>query len=230
MKCPHCNVEFYSQSKYKELASWGVDVSSNREFQAVESHEYGVNSILCPSCYKMIISLVHNISNSLDTCGEFDSKKEEIIYPISTIRVCAKEVDNPYLRQDFIEACSVLNLSPKASAALSRRCLQNLLREKAGIIKKDLFKEIQEVIDSGNLPSYLSESIDAIRNIGNYAAHPLKSTSSGEILDVEPGEAEWALDVLEQLFDFYYVQPEIIRKKREALNAKLAAIGKPPME
>jgi hypothetical protein len=33
--------------------------------------------------------------------------------------------------------------------------------------------------------------LDAIRTIGNFAAHPIKSTSSGEIVDVEPGEAEW---------------------------------------
>jgi hypothetical protein len=86
------------------------------------------------------------------------------------------------------------------------------------------------VLDNRQLPSALSESIDAIRNIGNFAAHPLKSKSTGEIVDVEPGEAEWNLDVLESLFDFYYVQPAVLKRKREALNAKLAATGKPPMK
>lgn len=49
-------------------------------------------------------------------------------------------------------------------------------------------KEIQEVIDSGKLPSYIAEGIDAVRNIGNYAAHPAKSQSTGEIVDVELGK------------------------------------------
>jgi hypothetical protein len=35
------------------------------------------------------------------------------------------------------------------------------------------------------------ESIDAVRNIGNFAAHPQKSTATGEILEVEFGESEW---------------------------------------
>lgn len=41
-----------------------------------------------------------------------------------------------------------------------------------------------------------------MRNIGNFAAHPLKDTSTGEILPVEAGEAEWNLETLEALFDF----------------------------
>lgn len=230
MKCPHCSVEFYSQFKNTEIYSYGIDVFNGDMYPVIESHSYSISSASCPACNKVILYLKQKIFNSLDTEGSLDAESSEMIYPISTIRTCPKEVDNPYIKQDFIEACSVLNISPKASAALSRRCLQSLLQEKAGVIKKNLSEEIQEVIDSGSLPSHLSDSIDAIRNIGNYAAHPLKSTALGEILDVEPGEAEWALDVLELLFDFYYVQPAKLVAKRAALNAKLTAAGKPPMK
>jgi len=58
----------------------------------------------------------------------------------------------------------------------------------------------------------------------------VKSQKSGEIVPVEPGEAEWNLDSLESLFDFYFVQPEILREKREALDKKLKEAGKPPMK
>lgn len=131
---------------------------------------------------------------------------------------------------DYTEACLVLSDSPKASAALSRRCLQHLLRESAGVKKADLADEIQQVIDSRQLPSHLSESLDAIRNTGNFAAHPIKSKSTGEIVDVEPGEAEWNLDVLESLFDFFFVQPALLMRKRAALDKKLSDAGKPPMK
>lgn len=131
---------------------------------------------------------------------------------------------------DYSEACLVLPDSEKASAALSRRCLQHLLREYVGIDKKDLSVQIQEVLDSKQLPSYLATDLDAIRNIGNFAAHPLKSTNSGEIIDVAPTEAEWLLNVLEGLFDFYFVHPALAKAKREALNSKLQEAGKPPMK
>ena len=124
----------------------------------------------------------------------------------------------------------MLEISPKASAALSRRCLQNLLRDAAGVKPGNLADEIQEVTDAKTVPSHLIEVIDAVRQIGNFAAHPMKSKSTGEILPVEPNEAEWNLDVLEALFDFYYVQPSIIAAKRQKLNEKLREAGKPPMK
>jgi hypothetical protein len=46
----------------------------------------------------------------------------------------------------------------------------------------------------------LASAVDAVRNVGNFAAHPIKSKSTGDVLDVEPGEAEWLLDALERLF------------------------------
>ena len=120
--------------------------------------------------------------------------------------------------------------SPKASSALSRRCLQYLLREKAGAKKRDLADQIQEVLDARNLPQQLADDLDAIRNIGNFAAHPTKSTNSGAIIEVEPGEAEWGLTILEGLFDFFFVQPAAHQRRRDALNAKLGDARKPPMK
>jgi hypothetical protein len=45
----------------------------------------------------------------------------------------------PEFANDYKEACLIIANSPKASAALSRRCLQNILREKAGTTKKGSF-------------------------------------------------------------------------------------------
>lgn len=134
------------------------------------------------------------------------------------------------IAQDYKEACLVLADSPKASAALSRRCLQLLLRSAGGANHGDLYGEIQQVLDAKALPTALAESIDAVRVVGNFAAHPIKSKSTGEVVPVEPHEAEWNLDVLESLFDFYFVMPARIKAKRAALNAKSADAGKPPLK
>jgi len=109
---------------------------------------------------------------------------------------------------DFNEAVMVLNDSPKASVVLGRRCLQNLLREKAKVNHTHLSDEIQEILNRKELPSHLAENLGAVRQIGNFAAQPIKSERTGEIVPVEPGEAEWILDILEGLVDFYYVLPE----------------------
>jgi len=49
---------------------------------------------------------------------------------------------------------------------------------------------------------------------------------TGEIIEVEPTEADWSLDVLESLSDYYFTQPAILRAKRAALNQKLSDAGK----
>ena len=112
---------------------------------------------------------------------------------------------------------------------MSRRCLQQLLRLHA-FNQHDLAKAIDATLASKTLPAGLAKNVDAIRNIGNFAAHPTKDTNSGAIVVVEPEEAEWNLDVLAALFDFYYVQPAQDQARIDALNAKLVAAGKPPMK
>jgi hypothetical protein len=211
MKCPHCLNSYHPQVS-------GVQLGSD------EDHSYIVNHQICPSCKKIIIELrIHNRG-----FGSFISSS--LVYPKSVSRApLSKHVQDEYA-DDYKEACLVYSDSPKASAALSRRCLQNVLRAKAGVKPSNLSQEIDEVLRLKQLPSHLAEGIDAVRNIGNFAAHPIKSTNTGEIVDVEPGEAEWLLDILEGLFDFYFVQPAILKRKREALNAKLADAGKAPLK
>jgi uncharacterized protein DUF4145 len=79
------------------------------------------------------------------------------------------------------------------------------------------------------LPSSVAANLDAVRHIGNFAAHPTKSVNTGEIIDVEEGEAEWNLDVVEALMDIYYVQPVRAADRMAALNTKLAEAGKKPI-
>jgi len=68
-----------------------------------------------------------------------------------------------------------------------------------------------------------------VRVIGNFGTHPIKSTNTGEIVPVKPGEADWNLDVLGDLFDFFYAQPEKRSERRAALDAKLKDAGRPTL-
>jgi hypothetical protein len=210
MRCPHCSISIHEE--FKQLIDFnGPDGTWSLYYQG------------CPECKKSIIKLkgVFPHSNGGYSRGEYGA------YPRgATLRPVAPEVPDPYKR-DFVEACEVLSISPKASAALSRRNLQAIIRDKAGIKGKDLNAEIDTLIKSGAIPTYISEGLHAVRQIGNFAAHPIKSTASGELVDVEEGEADWNLDVLESLFDFYFIQPAITAKRKADLNKKLKEAGKP---
>jgi len=210
MKCPHCLNAFHSNPNLSRIGS-------DSDFAWQVSRE------TCPECHKMIIRLQQG---PMVTASFFQQKNEFLVYPKGISRSPLPKSVGKKFAEDYNESSLVLADSPKASAALSRRCLQNLLREKAGVKPGDLYDEIQEVLDSKQLPSYLAKDIDAVRSIGNFSAHPNKSKTTGEVIDVEPGEAEWNLDVLEGLFDFYFVQEEKANYRKAELNKKLKDAGK----
>ena len=220
MKCPHCLVSFHDV--WTVWYCRGAGGKSINGF-ADSKGTFRFKSTVCPTCKQ----LVFNIERlSFD---EPHRHTELTAYPIGTTRPVPPEVEGEFA-SDFREASLVIGDSEKASAALSRRCLQNLLREKAEATANSLAAQIQEVLNSGNLPSHLANAIDGVRAIGNFAAHPIKSERTGEVIEVEPGEAEWLLETLEGLFDFYFVQPANLKKKRDALNKKLNEAGKPPLK
>jgi len=223
MKCPHCTVSFHAA------------ITQHNLHKDIEG-EWFLLQRTCPACSRYVFHLKRTYPEKVpDATGEgvtYEKREEELqVWPKGSSRPpCPEEVDNNEIKEDYQAACLVFPDSTKASAALSRRCFQNILREKAGVKPSNLYDEIQEVLDAGQLPSHLAESIDSVRHIGNFGAHPIKSKSTGEILPVEPGEAEWNLDVIEGLFDFYFVQPAKLGAKKAALNAKLKKVGKSPMK
>ncbi len=212
MKCPHCLFSYHDQMHEVHIGDGG-----NNEGYWLSRHQ------VCPECDRSIIFVEERKQSK--------TLKEILVYPKTVSRdPLPSEVQDPLVISDYNEACLVLQDSPKASAALSRRCLQYILREKVGVKEKNLDQEIQKVLDQHSLPSNIADNLDAIRNIGNFAAHPIKIENTGEIVEVEPQEAEWNINVLFELIDFYYVRPAISKKKREDLNKKLVKAGKSPLK
>lgn len=217
MKCPHCQDSFHPQPKVYELGHEG----KTDQFR----YYWKIVHLTCPACALPVIFL----EQFADYGSTKFHKQRYLAYPRGAGRPSAPADVPVAIAADYDEACLVLTDSPKAAAALGRRCLQNLLRERGVSTSDNLGKAIDDALAT-NPPSHIAENLDAIRNVGNFAAHPQKSIRSGEILEVEPNEAEWNLDVLDMLFDFYYIQPAKSAARREALNKKLREAGKKPMK
>jgi hypothetical protein len=228
MQCPHCLQHFHESWNNQALSLEGTGQNWAQDAEGI----WGTGVTKCPACKRIIVALGILLFSGRSGLPGWHPHPQNfrLVHPKAISRSAIPPEVPAEFAADYREACLVLADSEKASAALSRRCLQHLLREKVGVKKSDLASEIQQVLDSKQLPGYLSEDLDAIRNIGNFAAHPIKSTNTGQIVDVEPHEAEWLLNLLEQLFDLYFVQPERAQAKRNALNMKLQSAGKPPMK
>jgi hypothetical protein len=191
---------FHPQQRRVDLGKCGED-------------KWTISLETCPNCNDAVISLFR--------FRPMDIQTVIAVYPRSVGRPpLSADVPEAYA-QDYYEAAALLADSPKASAALGRRCLRRLLHEAAFIEASDLCREIDILIATRHLPKYLADAVDAVRNIGNFANYPLKCTSPAEVQDVEPGEAEWLLDTLDSLFAFYFVQPAEANRKRLALLSKV---------
>lgn len=120
------------------------------------------------------------------------------------------------IRQDYEEACSIVNLSPKASATLSRRCLQGMIRDFWDIKETNLSKAIGEL--ENKIPATQWRVIDGVRRIGNIGAHMEKDINL--IVDIDPDEAQKLIKLIEHLLEQWYIN----RHEQELLYADIIGI------
>lgn len=120
--------------------------------------------------------------------------------------------------EDYNEACLIRDLSPKASATLSRRCLQGMIRDFWGISKSRLIDEIKALEDKVDPETW--GAIDAIRDLGNIGAHMEKDINI--IVEVDPDEAQMLIDLIELLVKEWYIA-RYNREQRVSGIKKLAA-------
>jgi hypothetical protein len=105
------------------------------------------------------------------------------------------------IREDYREACLIRDLSPKASATLSRRCLQGILRDFWKVKPGRLFDEIAQIKDK--VDSITWDAIEAVRKLGNIGAHMEKDIDV--IVEVDPNEANLLIGLVETLIKDWYV-------------------------
>jgi hypothetical protein len=224
MDCPHCGKAFHDVWNEIELP-W-VE-------QKIPSNGWVTHMTICPACKNATIELSERRrehqrpSNTL----QVTPVRRFRVHPTNTYRAPTPQEVPSGVKEDYEEACRVLPMSHKASAALSRRCVQAILREQ-GYAQRDLVKQIDALLSEPNpakaIPTALRQTVDAIRNFGNFSAHPITDQTTLQVVAVDPSEAEWCLDILDEMFDHYYVKPAQAAARKAALDAKLAAAGKTP--
>lgn len=124
------------------------------------------------------------------------------------------------VRKTYYEACKISKLSPQASATLSRRCLQGMIRDFWQVPqgkRGNLAAEINFIKD--RLDEETWQAIDDVRSIGNIGAHMEKDVDL--IVDVEPDEAELLIELIELLFEEWYAR----RQKRLDSTQRLRQVA-----
>ena len=207
--CPFCN--------HKQA----VTEAQNQKSQIVHVHPrniYGwgiiveIHSIGCANdnCMNVQLGIDLYQGNSKD----YSSDKGELIKSWLLLPESFAKPQPDYIPEhivaDYNEACKIRDLSPKASATLARRCIQGIIRDFCKIQKNSLYSEIEELknrVENNNAPeNVLQDTVNAlhhVRSIGNIGAHMAKDVNL--IIDIEPNEVQKLIELIELLFDEWYV-------------------------
>ena len=154
--CPHCEAYAYQKQhrchinnpiRYKDIAASSMKKQSN--FYPIE----GMRLCLCDHCNRYSIWI-----------------NEEMVYPSLSIAPLPSDDMPDDVKEDFMEARKVIEISPRSAAALLRLSLQKLLQH-LGENGKNIDHDIGELVKKG-LKSKIQKALDSVRVIGNEAVHP----------------------------------------------------------
>jgi hypothetical protein len=85
---------------------------------------------------------------------------------------------------------------------------------KAANLAKEIDLLLGETDPTKALPHKLRATVDGVRNFGNFSAHPIDDKTTLQVIDVEPHEAEWCLEIIEEMFEHFYVGQPPHKPKR----------------
>jgi len=208
--CPFCNSSVpIISTTYRNISCYfNKDIPHYLGDDSWETSAiFQIDMFSCPKCNK--VSFVANGKELLEDISI-------PLYPNSLAKQFPDYIPQS-IREDYEEAYSIINLSPKASATLARRCLQGMIRDFFGIVKPRLVDEITAL--QSLVPPTQWKAIDSLRSVGNIGAH--MESDVNVIIDVDPDEAQKLLKLIELLVDKWYIS----RHDEEQLLYDITAIA-----
>lgn len=180
--CPICKA--FSQQNWNALfinpdcgVSYLPNYSSVKDkgYKGTESPNYsvvGAHSGSSPSTKQDYTRLE---GFALSECQRCKTKsvwvEDKLVYPLQSTAPFPNEDMPGDVKEDFMEARNIVELSPRA-AALLRLATQRLVILLGGDSKSNINDNIQFLVDNKGLPIRIQRALDVLRVVGNEAVHP----------------------------------------------------------
>jgi hypothetical protein len=225
-KCPYCgHAQVLNERRMRQ--EWRPKHVSG--WKRAADNQYPtifIEAIVCANndCQELTLNAALAIMEYRNQTSEISGLQQTwALLPPSSAKPQPDYIPQP-IRDDYYEACAIRDLSPKASATITRRCLQGMIRDFCGISKKRLIDEINELrsrVRSRDAPpgvqSDTVDAIDDVRQIGNIGAH--MEADINVIVDVDPDEAQTLIELVETLFLEWYVARQARTKRLGRLKS-----------
>lgn len=216
-QCPHCGHHMV----VSEHTNMDVTLVPLQDGSIWGTPGLQITSVACSNrnCRKLTIYLRvarfgrHGNGNAYLTTSDYDFTRR--LVPEAALISLPEDVPVE-IAQTYREAVLISDLSGRASAAMARRCLQGIVRDFWSIPENkrgNLGAELSHIRD--RIDPELWEDIQAVRSIGDIGAHMDKNVN--EVIDVSPEEARILIQLIENLFQDWYIQ----RAKRRAISRSL---------
>lgn len=210
-QCPYCSMIMPTSDETKV-------VQYPSFFYPTGKHWNGYDNITDESCLQITFYKCPNCGQYTISASGIGKMVKDVKVPIRPLSSAKQFPDYIPLAilNDYEEACAIVNLSPKSSATLSRRCLQGMIRNFWEIKESNLAKAIEKLEEK--IPAQQWKVIDALRKIGNIGAHMEKDINL--IVDIDPDEAQKLIKLIEHLIEQWYIN----RHEQELLYADIIGI------
>lgn len=232
MKCPMCKentpdawapvAAFYSEGR----GGYRSEVIMRRAEETSETY-YTSHWMECanPRCAQIVLEIKEQTKE--DGGGERVLKDTWLAIPRHGNAQLPSQAVPADLARDYHEACLLLDLSPRMSAVLSRRVVREVLKREGQY--GDGRKQLDDFVADDKRPSELRNNVKHLQEMGNFGAHAVVDEETGEVLDVSRDEAEWTLQVVDGLFDYFYVGPARDAQRRAEFDEKMKRAGRNPI-
>jgi hypothetical protein len=189
--CPHCEV--YAHQDWYDGAMLTPKKALGGGYYGELAGEKKLTISICGHCKQYSLWL-----------------DEAMLYPISSIAPISAEDMPQEVKDDYIEARSIVNISPRATSALLRLALQKLMVS-LGEKGENLNTDIGNLVKKG-LPVTIQEALDCVRVIGNNAVHP------GELDLKDDRETAISLfDLVNMIVAVMITQPKEVKRVYEKI-------------
>ena len=194
IKCPYCGIPLSNRQNRQSyrFTHNGSLVSPYSPNSLPEQTEYIISHYVCPDCNNIMVIFTGN--------GEFTKGINKVIVLNSTAKQFPDYIPLQ-IRNDYVEAYEIRQLSPKASATLARRCLQGMIRDFFQVKPGKLNEEINSIKDKTDPAVW--KVINSVRQLGNIGAHMEQDIN--KIIDIDPDEAEKLIKLIEFLLEKWYI-------------------------
>jgi hypothetical protein len=152
--CPHCQA--WTHQRWWDIGAWRASpalANTGSGARVVRGEIDGLTVSFCERCDGYCLWV-----------------KAEMVYPCTSTAPLPSDDMPQEVKEDYLEARTVFDRSPRSAAALLRLGLQKLMPH-VGEKGKDINTDIKNLVTKG-LPAQVQQALDAVRVIGNNAVHP----------------------------------------------------------